>query len=62
MMGEAKIEKTKMEEDLDRAFGEMQAYDMGVKAGRGAQALLESQALGHEDAAVRRDLFERALL
>jgi hypothetical protein len=62
MMGEAKIERTRMEDGLDRAFREMQAYDMGVKAGRGAQALLESQALGHEDAAVRRDLFEQALL
>lgn len=62
MMGDVAIQRSRLDEDLERTFREMQAYDMGVKAGRGAQALLENQALEFEDAGVRREMFERALL
>jgi arsenate reductase-like glutaredoxin family protein len=61
MMKDVGIMRDPVIEELERAWREQQAYEKGVNAGRGAQALLESQALGYEDPIVRKNMFERAL-
>ena len=61
MMKDVGIKKDPLVKDLERAFREQEAYYKGVKTGRGAQALLESQALGYENPIVRKNMFERAL-
>lgn len=62
MMKEVGIERDLLVKESERTSNEMQAYDQGVKAGRGVQALFESQALKCESHEVRKIMFEQALL